>query len=61
MTFPNCEVCGEHNERHIGECDVQESSTDKYLYRNKLICDNCVSDLMYDDYRIRSSNPEIRS
>jgi len=54
MNFPDCEVCGENNGRHVGECDVQESSTDKYLYRNKILCDNCVSDLAYDDYRIRS-------
>ena len=60
MNFPNCEVCGENNGRHVGECDVQESSTDKYLYRNKILCNNCISDLAYDDYRIRSSNPQIK-
>ncbi len=51
-----CKHCKkEKSARQISATDVQDSSTDSYLYRNKQICNDCVTDLMWEDYRVRTA------
>jgi len=51
-----CEHCKkEKKEREISAIDVEGSSSGGYLYRNKQICNECVTDLMWEDYRVRSA------
>lgn len=51
-----CELCKLEKGRHVCAVDVQESSTDKYKYKNKTLCDDCMDDLMYEGYLVRSTN-----
>lgn len=59
MKCKKCKHCKEKKGSLFGDgSDVQDSSTDRYLYRNKFICNECISDLMWEDYRVRTARDD---
>ena len=51
-----CKRCKKKTDDH--RTDVQESSTDHYLYRNAILCNDCIDDLIWADYRVRTARDD---